>query len=313
MTASATSNRVKVACPCGKKYRCRRDVLGKMFRCRACGDSIRAVESNSMHREASSQSACPECGEELMPDTSFCLLCGHDLETGQNLLPQLDVAPREPARSVAGRRKKGRPKRKAQRQNSGIGSDASASASDAEDVSPSQPWLPLVWLMAGASALVGVSYLLQAGMGGRWFLVFYGAVLAGCWGFSEWNRDRNDAWFPFGVAIATYLAVGVGRFFNHGMENFALIFMMFAGTTLIAVGVDSVSGEETTRDVKVYVYLPGISIALSLVCLLWTVIGPGTILVLLLLYSMIFGRHHGYGGGDGGGGCGGGCGGGDGG
>ncbi len=314
MTTSQTANRVRVACPCGKKYRCRPEAIGKTFRCRACGDSVEAVAVRQ-NDKSSPPSDCPGCGEGLLQDASFCLLCGHDLETGQNLLPQTDMARREPAGPVAARRKKGRPKRKVRRKNSRVGSDGSARVSDAEDVPPSQSWLPSLWLVGGASALVGISHFLQAGMSGRWFLVFYGAVLAGCWGFSEWNRDRNDAWFPFGVAIATFLGVGVARFnygINHGMGKFALlIFLMFAGTTLIAVGVNAVSGKETAREIKVYGYLPGISIALSLACLLWTVIGPVVILVPILLYSLIFGRHNSYGSsgggcGGGGGGCGGG-------
>jgi hypothetical protein len=156
-----------------------------------------------------------------------------------------------------------------------------------------------------------MSYFAQAEMDGRWFLAFYGGVLIVCWGFSERSRARDNSWLPFVVTIATYVSVGVMRYsygINHGMEKFALLFvMMSAGTTLIALGVDAVSGKQFERDVKVYAILPGISVGLSVVCLLWTVAGPMAMIVAVVLFNL-FGRGV-HGSGWGGSSCGGGCGG----
>jgi hypothetical protein len=182
--------------------------------------------------------------------------------------------------------------------------------------------IPVLLSLAGSLVVLLMSYFAQAEMDGRWFLAFYGGVLIVCWGFSERSRARDNSWLPFVVTIATYVSVGVMRYsygINHGMDKFASLFvMMIAGTTLIALGVDAVSGKQFEKDVKVYAILPGISVGLSVVCLLWTVAGPMALIVPFVLLGGLlglFGRGgHGSGWGGsscGGGGCGGGgCGGG---
>ena len=47
MTTSQTASRVKVACPCGKTYRCRPKAVGQQLRCRACGASVTSVDVTS--------------------------------------------------------------------------------------------------------------------------------------------------------------------------------------------------------------------------------------------------------------------------
>jgi hypothetical protein len=42
-----------------------------------------AVEAK--RRKKSSTSNCPECREEMLVDAEFCMHCGYDAETGQNL------------------------------------------------------------------------------------------------------------------------------------------------------------------------------------------------------------------------------------
>jgi hypothetical protein len=44
MTTSQTASRVKIACPCGKTYRCRPKAAGQPLRCRACGASVTPID-----------------------------------------------------------------------------------------------------------------------------------------------------------------------------------------------------------------------------------------------------------------------------
>jgi len=306
MTESATANRVRVACPCGKKYRCRPDVLGRIFRCRACGDSIKAVEME--RRKKPSTSDCPECGEELMPDVGLCFACGYGWESEQQVQPGTTVHNQQPE-TLVGTERNTVQKTEARNRQGG------KRASPADDTALSQSVQTTSALLVVVLTVIASSYILQEVMNGRWFLAFYGVVLTTCWAFSEWNRNREDSWLPFGVTIITYLAVGGMRYnygINHGMGKFALLFvMMIAGTFLIAVGVDAVSGTQFDRHVKIYAILPGICVGLSAFCLLWTVVGPIAIPLSVVPLVLIGGRgtSGGYGGcgsGCGGGGCGGG-------
>jgi ribosomal protein L32/uncharacterized membrane protein YgcG len=307
MTASQTANRVRVACPCGKKYRCRPDVLGKMFRCRACGDSIKAVEAKRRKRPSTSE--CPECGEELMPDVELCFACGHGWESEQKAGPADAVHHQQPENATRTERNT---VRTTEKRNPPGGKRASTN----EDTILSQSAQTLGALLVVVLIVLASSYGLQDVMDGRLFLAFYGVVLAVCWYFSEWNRGTDDAWLPFGVIIITYLAVGVMRYqygINHGMQKFMLLFlMMIVGTGLIAVGIDAMFGNSVPDGAKFHAFLPGICIGLSVACLLFTVVGPAAGVLLLIPFMGRGGSNSGWTGGcssgcgGGGGGCGGG-------
>ena len=301
MTTSQTANRVRVDCPCGKKYRCRTELLGKRFKCRACGNSVKAIVPET-HRPdlVSSMSNCPRCGEGLLPEMNFCLVCGHGLETGQSLLPDPSVAAQTWAPSTSRSASAMRTLRDVGTPNPSGERKKRNRVRDVEDVTSTSSSLPLMFLVMAALTVIIVSYLIQAELNGRWFLGFYGTLLVGCWGFSELNRDKSDQWLPFGISLATFLSVGAMRIYygmNQGMEKFGLLLlMMFAGATMIAVGIDAVSGKKTTREIRIYVFLPGMTLALTLFCLLWTFGGPLVVVIAVGIMVLFATRSRGYGG-----------------
>ena len=327
MPVPQSATRVKVACPCGKKYRCRPHLLGEQLPCRVCGNKFKATETKRKRRLASRE--CPECNEVLPPNVSFCIHCGYDQESQQGMFEMAPASIGIPSENSASRDND---------QFSGLGRKAERARESRLKSSPalkvpanpvnagkrnvglaSIPLSPLLCAAVLAPLIVLVSYLFPLELNGQGFLAYYGVVLAVCWIFSEWSRDKDHSWLLIGLSIATFLAVGGLRYhygINHGMQKFYLLFlMMIVGSVLISAGLNFVGEEDNRQGIKLYAYPLCIVFVLTAGCLLWTVIGPRAIMVfavvffvLARLFGFVEGGHGSYSscGGGGGGGCGGG-------
>lgn len=336
MSASQTSNRVQVLCPCGKKYRCRPDQLGKQFVCRTCGQSFEAVDDDA-HRSESLPPLpkhCTECGERLPDNVSYCLNCGYDQETGE---ATLRIAPPVPTSSTEPADDDAEPRENVydvMHRNSFLGREMSGESDDDDDEEEddervTMPLTSALWIGVGALCIVFMSYLIQADLTGRWFLCYYGTLLAACWTFAELNRAVYRPWTPVAISVATFVMVGLLRYnygLHHGMHKFTLLFlMMIGGSILMAAGVSAYTEKRARRgEAKLYVVPCCVAFAGTFVALVTTAIGGTGFFLFLIILLSLFGRRRrrgwfgayggcgGYGGCSscGGGGCGGGCGGG---
>lgn len=304
--------------------------------CHVCGNDFKVASAGVKHRKASQK--CPECNEELPPGVSFCIHCGYDQETQQSMFQKATAAVATPAVSsdqkgndrlggskreaekagkldlklslkqkyVSQRREAGRAKKlhlkSTVRQKFAINrGDDKNTITDRGSTLLTMSIHPNMLLCAVVLAPVVMffSYLFQAELSGPGFLACYGALLAGCWIFSELCRDEENSRLLVGIAIATFLAVGGMRFyygyFLQGMEKFNLLFlMMAAGSILIAVGLWDLFGVDNQQGIKFYAFPLGIAFALTAGCVLWTTMVGKVIMCVAVLFmgliAMVFGR-----------------------
>jgi len=150
----------------------------------------------------------------------------------------------------------------------------------------------LLWATAVALLLTGLCYVLSYwGISGRWFLTFYGCVLAVCWVFAEtYGREHKGATL---LAAGTLLSIGAVRYFygiNHDMHRFGFLFLMMAsGGMGIMIGTRAFSKASTPNEIVEYALPLALSFAITVICLLgtiatWLATGAG-----LLAFSVLGG------------------------
>jgi len=293
--------RVQFSCECGQQYSAKVEMVGKCVRCRKCNCIVTTPGNDSLWDD----------DDESLPNIA---------PTNEAAWPELAKHEDTLANS--------------QYAEPGIQSwlkDQLVEGHDRDKVDSFFGLLipgnlrRLVIGLAIASLVVGISYLVQRGMKGPTFLLFYAASLALIWVISELLRTRDDSADVTIPAALAFLGIGVVRYaygVNHGMHRFTFLFMMMAiGSVLILVGVKRLLGAERGDNWPARV---GVPIGVCAIAPLVLLFGP-LLLILGVVFVLSFvRRHRGQGGSSGGcsggscsggscgggGGCGGGCGGG---
>jgi hypothetical protein len=89
---------LSVDCECGKSYRLADDAAGRRFKCKSCGKILTAPRSPGAEAPVAAGARCPNCGQELQPGAVFCVGCGRNLQTGEQLKAAPTAAAKKPGK-----------------------------------------------------------------------------------------------------------------------------------------------------------------------------------------------------------------------